>query len=99
MFYGLSADRVKRVIRYPARVERGIAPKTSAAMQPVETKKKSTEIWVMYQEKIRSKGSKAEGNTQKVIITAWRYPGISPIREEIPIPNDIIAELKKDNLI
>ena len=31
---------------------------------------------------------------KKVIITAWRYPGVSPIREAIPIPNDILEELK-----
>ena len=28
------------------------------------------------------------------IITAWRYPAISPKRDRIPIPDEIIRELK-----
>ena len=31
---------------------------------------------------------------KKKIITAWRYPGISPIGEPIPIPDDILAEIE-----
>ena len=31
---------------------------------------------------------------KKVIITAWRYPGKSPVREAIPMPADILEELK-----
>ena len=83
MFYGLSADRGKRVIRNPNRSEKGIAPNTIAVMQPAGSKKPS-EIWVMY----------ANRGKKKVIITAWRYPGKSPIREAIPIPADILEELK-----
>ena len=30
---------------------------------------------------------------KKRIITAWRYPGKSPLREVIPIPDDIREEL------
>lgn len=36
---------------------------------------------------------------RKIIITTWRYPGISPIRERVPIPNDILEELRNEKLI
>lgn len=56
MQYGLSAQRVKRVIRSYDRKEEGIAKNTVAVMQPVSVKfdkdnkkKWSQEIWVMYQ--------------------------------------------------
>lgn len=83
MFYGLSADRVKRVIRSSKRSEKGVAPNTIGVMQPAGSGKPS-EVWVMY----------ANRGKKKIIITAWRYPGISPIREAIPIPADILEELK-----
>lgn len=85
-FYRLSESRLKRVLRHPKRTEKGIVPNTIAIMQSTGTKKHPTEIWLMYQkigkEKIR-------------IITAWRYPGISPIREPPPVPEDILKELWK----
>ena len=85
-FYGLSSDRIKRVIRSPKRAENGVAEDTVAVMQPAGTKAKPAEIWTMY----------AERGKQKVIITAWRYPGVSRVRDAIPIPADILAELKKE---
>lgn len=80
-FYRLSEARVKRVLRNPGRVEEGIAPGTIALMQRTGSKRRPTEIWLMYQP-LRQKSAKR-------IVTAWRYPGISPIRGEIPIPDDI----------
>ena len=71
-------------MRSPTRSEKGIAPDTIAVMQPTGSKAKPTEVWVMY----------AKKKVKKVIITAWRYPGISKVRDEIPIPADILAELK-----
>ena len=109
LYYGLSADRIKRVIRNPKRSEKGIAPNTIAVMQPGKAivgpmGKPPTwkeEIWVMYAtakpSRVKSSSSlKVESlmPKKKVIITAWRYPGRSPIRETIPIPNDILEELK-----
>jgi len=90
-FYQLSVGRVKRVLKNPKRKEKGVAPRTVAIMQRTGTRKNPTEIWVMYQSiKIKKK--------EKIrIISAWRYPGVSPIGEEIPIPKDILREL--DNLI
>ncbi len=108
LYYGLSADRVKRVMRNPHRSEKGIAPDTIAVMQPgklVAGKPGSwkEEIWVMYAvkapaPKLKTENWKLKTGTllprKRVIITAWRYPGKSPVREAIPIPNYILEELK-----
>src|SRR3989344_5948728 len=90
-YYRISESLVKRVVRFPKRVERGIAPGTMACMQSAGSKKHPTEIWVMFQE-ISPQGStllKIQGrtlsNSRKRIITTWRYPGISPTGEPIPI--------------
>ena len=84
-FYQLSERRLRRLLSNPKRIEKGIAPGTIAIMQPAGTKKRPTEIWLMYQE-IRKKIR---------MISAWRYPGISPIHEPPPIPEDILKELRK----
>lgn len=99
MHYGLSPDRVKRVIRAPKRMEVGIAENTLAAMQVAGSKKNPSEIWVMWAER-GQKPTKADPlkTVQKIIITAWRYPGTSPVRDEIPIPANILAELKREKL-
>lgn len=48
--YGLSEQRVRRVLRIPKRKEEAIVPGLVAVMQPANaTAKKKTEIWVMYQ--------------------------------------------------
>ena len=93
-YYRLSESIVKRIIRAPKRVENGIAENTVACMIPKKKAKPRTvarrassageELWVMYQLK----------GQRKHIITAWRYPGTSPIRDQIPIPPDILEELK-----
>jgi hypothetical protein len=43
------------------------------------------------------KSSKVKGQKSKVIkiISAWRYPGISPIGEPPPIPEDVLKDLKE----
>ena len=89
VFYGLSPDRVKRAIRNPKRVEEGVAENTIAVMTPGTNIKKPSEIWTMYQ----TRGSK------KIIISAWRYPGVSPVGKQIPIPADILEELKNEGVI
>ena len=93
MFYGLSADRIKRVMRSPQRSENGIAEGTIAVMHPAGSKARPSEVWVMYQ------APSKRGKGRKIVITAWRYPGISPVRDEIPIPADILEELKRDGII
>ena len=87
IFYSMPASLIKRVVRYPERVEKGIAPGTIAAMKNAKTKK-AQEYWVMYAE-VRKPLKK------KRIITAWRYPGVSPVRETVPIPDDILRELEE----
>jgi hypothetical protein len=90
--YNLSAQRIRRVIRNPKRVEKGVVKDAIAVMQPQGKgrggKKWSSEIWTMY---IYEK----ENPQRKRIITCWRYPGISPIREVIPIPEDILEEIQE----
>lgn len=83
-YYQLSESRLKRVLNNPKRKELGIAPGTVAVMQSTGSKKRPTEIWLMYQ---NLRGGKIR------IITAWRYPGKSPIRGPIPIPEEILKEL------
>lgn len=95
-FYGLSESRIKRIIRFPKRIEEGIAPNTIAVMQPAGTKKYQ-EIWAMY--KLIGRPSQKISNfrfpnAKKIkVITAWRYPGKSPVRD--PVPPEIIEEVKK----
>ncbi|OGN00520.1 MAG: hypothetical protein A3B91_01075 [Candidatus Yanofskybacteria bacterium RIFCSPHIGHO2_02_FULL_41_29] len=98
-FYGLSPDRVKRVIRSPKRVEEGIAENTIAVMQPSTNLKKPSEVWVMYQQKNQNAKIKNQNFGRKIIISAWRYPGISPVGKAIPIPADILEELKNEGII
>ncbi len=81
-FYGLSESRVKRVLRFPQRTEKGIAPETIASMQTAGSKKHPYEIWVMYQiqneiSKIKNKklNSKFKINNENVIaskVPAWQ---------------------------
>lgn len=105
-YYGISEGRIKRIIRFPTRIEEGIADETVAVMQPAGTKNYQ-EIWVMYaltENKRPTTNNKKEnpldnvqrflGSTGKRIriITAWRYPGKSSERD--PIPDDIMMEIK-----
>lgn len=107
--YGLSADRLKRVIRFPIRTEESVVEGTIACMQPSSVKtvngKKiwSQEIWVMYKvEKTKPKTEKKseldnyfkmfKPQAKLKVITAWRYPGVSPKRD--PVPQEIIDEAR-----
>ncbi len=88
MYYGISEGLIKRVVRAPKRMEEGVAEGTIAVMQPTGTKQQK-EVWVMYQ---------LLPDNKKKIITAWRYPGVSPVRSAIPIPDDILAELERGDI-
>lgn len=95
--YGISEGRVKRIIRFPKRIEEGIVPGTVAVMQPAGTKRYQ-EIWVMY--KLVGKSRRGISNSEFLIskpqrikiITTWRYPGKSPERN--PVPKDILEEVR-----
>jgi len=81
-YYKLSESLVKRIIRFPDRIQEGIAENTIAVMKKA-TSKKRKEYWAMYQ----------IDNGKIKIITAWIYPGTSPKDKIIPIPQEIIDEL------
>ncbi len=103
VYYGISEGLIKRIVRFPKRKEEGIAPGTTAVMQPTPSKKRPQEIWAMYKEirqkaKGKSQNQKAAGLDLDIpklrIISAWRYPGISPAGKKIPIPDEILQELE-----
>ena len=84
-YYGLSPQRIKRIIRHPARIEEAIVSNMIAVMCPDKNK----EIWAMYtmiKSKVKNQKSKLK------VITAWRYPGKSSARN--PIPQEILDEIK-----
>ncbi len=95
-FYGLSESKVKSVITRPQRTEEGVAVKTTAVMQCTGSKKHPTEIWVMFQTKTQN--LKLTTHTTRLttkkykIISTWRYPGVSPVRE-VPMPQDVMVEV------
>ena len=75
--YGLSAQRITRVIKSPMRIEEGITENTVAVVQPQSTKKgkdgKKTwtnEIWVMYQIK-KNTASKKDDAAMDEKMTAF----------------------------
>lgn len=90
-YYAISESLIKRIIRHPKRTQEGIAESTIAAMQEGTNKKKPTEIWVMY----KQLGPSGPFLPPKVrVISAWRYPGMSPVGKPIPIPDEILQELE-----
>lgn len=94
--YGFSESRVKRILRFPKRLEEGIAPRTVAGMQPAGSKKHPYEVWVMWsfaggKDKIK----KILFRKKIRIISAWKYPGISPIHQPPPIPDDVWELVRK----
>jgi len=104
-FYALSEQKVLGVISNPKRKEDGIVEKTIAVMKPVSPKIVGgkeiwkQEVWVMYQArkagnlKIQISNDKKNSNAKFKIISAWRYPGVSP--EKNPIPEEILRELSE----
>lgn len=99
IYYRISESLVKRVVRFPKRRQEGIASGTLAAMQPSGSSKNKHEVWVMYSELGQTPSPNHQSPTvsfqPKVrIISAWRYPGTSPIGKKIPIPEEILQELE-----
>ena len=104
MHYRLTPARVMRVVRAPERLEEGVAPGTLAGMQRAGSKAKPTEVWAMWREeglKRTAFETKAGVATQprRIIITAWRYPGTSPVRSKVPFPEDVLSELEAEGLL
>jgi len=112
--YGLSAQKVRGVIRSPKRRQEGVAPHTVAVMQPITPKimnGKETwkqEVWVMFQERERAFSEQSgwtssipirqEFHTKSIkIISAWRYPGMSPKNQ--PLPTEILREIEEGSIL
>ena len=101
--YQLSERRVLKVLRKPERKEEGIAPVTVAQMQVSGTKKHPTELWMMYvllkkppKDPSPKFGGGPTGQAKQIkIISAWRYPGRTPIGQRPIIPEDVLEELEK----
>lgn len=102
-YYGLTPSRVLRVVRAPDRIEEGIVEGTLAAMQKAGSKSRPWELWTMWRESSKKGLSNLSRSylepSRKVIITAWRYPGVSPIRDKAPIPADIVSELEAEGIL
>jgi hypothetical protein len=106
VYYGISESLIKRIVRFPKRREEGIAPGTVASMSPYGKSSAGKqpyrgEVWVMHKEisqkaKIKSQNPKVAGLDflKMRIISAWRYPGVSPAGKKIPIPEEILQELE-----
>jgi len=100
--YRLSEGRLKRVLRHPGRLEVGVARNTLAGMQTSGSKKHPYEIWVMWQRKPKTKNSKFKNkfkDEKTIIISAWKYPGTSPVHEPPPIPEDTWETVRKSKYI
>jgi hypothetical protein len=104
-YYRLAPNKVKSVLNRPFRMEEGIAENTLAVMIPNKLisknptavlKKPSAfnnwgrtfkhhkeEIWAMYQKR----------RGQIYIISAWRYPGESPVNKPLELPPDVYDDL------
>lgn len=107
VYYHLSAAQVLRIFRFPDRREEGVAPNTIAAMKvrkKVSASKSamqrglrnSEEIWMMYR---ISGGRQKSSGSKVVLISAWRYPGRTKPGERVPVPVEILDELKAEGLI
>jgi hypothetical protein len=92
-FYGLSKQRVLRVMHTPKRIEEGIAPKTVAMMQPtsvkttvgrpVSIKMDTTQKKEIWSQEIWVMFQ--ETPQERRIISAWRYPGMTKPRSELAL--------------
>lgn len=96
LYYRISEQKVKTVLKNPDRKEEGIAPKTVAAMKRHDTTKRKEEVWVMYQTMGSGKW-KVRGDRKRTVkvISTWRYPGVSQKRK-VPIPDDVLALLTEN---
>jgi hypothetical protein len=60
-------------------------------MQATGTKKHPTEAWMMYQ--VSERKFKGRKSKKIKIISAWRYPGVTPLGERPILPQDTATEL------
>lgn len=85
LFYGISEQKLRTILKKPDRKEEGIALGTLAVMKRHDTPKRKQEIWLMY----------AVGKGTKTMISTWRYPGQSKPGKQLPIPDEVLMEIKE----
>jgi hypothetical protein len=91
--YQLSERKLLKIFRNPERKEEGIAPDTVAVMQS-GGRKRPYEIWLMYQIKISKLKSQNSKFKRIIMISAWKYPGKSPVRKP-PVPEEVLENLEE----
>ncbi|MDP3771869.1 MAG: hypothetical protein Q8Q94_00650 [bacterium] len=108
-FYRLTESRIKRIIRYPSRIEQGILETAVACMQPAAPEAKRPLPFAKTGSSGFGRGSAKQSEIWVMyvvvparagtkgqgikIITAWRYPGKSPERD--PVPPLILEEVRR----
>ncbi len=97
--------REEGVVKDTVAVMQPVSPKRDA--KGIETWKQ--EIWVMYQarkqgtrnkeqkKKTESSSSLFSASCSLRIISAWRYPGVSPKRN--PVPEEILREIEEGSIL
>ncbi|MEK7653833.1 MAG: hypothetical protein AAB345_00940 [Patescibacteria group bacterium] len=97
LFYGISEQKLKTVLKNPARKEEGVAEGTLAVMMRNDTPKRKQEIWLMYtvgSGEPTSLKFKVQ-SSKRVMISCWRYPGQSKPGKQLPISDEMLEEIKK----
>lgn len=72
LFYRISEQKIKTIIKSPDRHEEGIAPNTNAAMKRNDTPKRKEEMWVMYSVNARDVRNDRNDRRRKTIKQAKR---------------------------
>ena len=104
LFYRISEQKIQVIMKTPDRKEEGIALNTLAVMKRNDTPKRKEELWVMYAKIVNPESRIAnpkrftlhDPRSATIMISTWRYPGKSKPGKQIPIPDDILEEIKKD---
>lgn len=123
LFYNVSGAQILRVLSKPDRREEAIAPGTVGAMKVVKhnvnktaapTKKRETELWIMYKmnsqrtannaqrnhkSKLEEMGYKRPKTSKVTMISVWRYPGRTKAGERPDIPEGVLEELEQEGEI
>lgn len=65
-------------------------------MQLSRGKKKPEEVWIMYKTRAREK---VASGSKILMISAWRYPGITKPGQRPEIPPEILEELDAEGFL
>ncbi|MDP3901787.1 MAG: hypothetical protein Q8Q37_02335 [bacterium] len=97
VFYRISPQIIKNILNTPDRREIGIAPNTMAVMKRRDTPKRKEEMWVMYARPNQKSKIKIKKllNSKIILISTWRYPGVTKKGKNIPIPEDVLQDIQE----